>query len=246
MNLNDIYSEYKNNCTKQEQQIMSYIIDNQIEVSECSIKQLARKIKVTISSITKTCNRIGLKGFKGLQSQLIMFNEKNDFSEDYSLNYIHKILKNTMDNILTIDIKNIIEICKEIRENKKIIYIFSSGLSKLITEIFSFSLLEIGYVVKHISNFHDSRLHEINDELCFLVSASGTNTRFKRWGIFLEKHTESKIIYITAGKNCVFKENKIHFYAKNYNMLNVESKSMPIQCAYIVKTILDLFLLNLL
>ncbi|MGL4382780.1 MAG: MurR/RpiR family transcriptional regulator [Bacilli bacterium] len=198
---------------KGEQRILDYLVHNSQEAINMSLKSIAQEVNVAPSSITRLAQKLGYDGFLQLRLAIAMQlkdSQTNDDLDliDYEESFLmsqQKILKNnvnvlqaTLDNIATVDIKQVIRLLL----SKKRISIIGLGYSSIAAMDASYRLARIGLNVNVISDTHNIVMKAAisnSDDLVIALSDSGLTNEIS-YALNLASSNQAATVLITNAK----------------------------------------------
>ncbi|ATZ21889.1 MurR/RpiR family transcriptional regulator [Mesoplasma tabanidae] len=211
----------KENADSTKNNMIRYINENTGDFLSISIDSIARKVGISVSSVSRFSQKMGFSSFKDLQ---LYVNEENiKKNQSYTINdgtTIEEIVKNiTTYNSYTIketsDILNNEEINKVTNEiiSSKVVLIYGVGSSALAAQELNTNLKKTGINCAYFSDFHSilAILSTLSDDsLVILISSS------------LKSH-EIKFIYDYCYKNkiknlLITKDTTILEYEPSYKI----------------------------
>lgn len=181
------------NLTKTELTIIQYLNENEENLTNMSIVDIAFETFSSPSTVSRAIRKCGINGFNELRYRLeLPKKEKNLIS-------INEIMKKTLveanEVLQRISLKNVLDVVNEIsRYSNKQIYVFSRGPTEQVAKEFSFRLQLLGY---NILTTEDPAImvtlsEKINDQLVILFSLNGKTKEL-----------------IEVAKNCYLKRVKV-------------------------------------
>lgn len=208
--------------TKLEQQVLEYIINNIHNVMKLGVRGVAKENYTSTSTIMRLAKKLGYEGFIDMVYNIMPMveNEEKILSDEMiSMNGVD--ITSLLKYISEEDIKYFIELLMKM--DNKFIFIYATGMSKIIAEYLSKKLLIIGK--KNIfSSGSDSvgvfENHLEDMSILFVISKSGeTKTVLDKVNSARDKNI--KIISITREtENSIAKASDINFKIFDMNKLD--------------------------
>lgn len=123
------------NLTSNEERVLEYIEKNKKEFTRLTLKELAEKNFVSPPTILRLCKKLGFTGLNDLKYNIKqkLLDEKNSQEDNSYLELngvISSFLSNTKETYENISLKNIEKVA-ELLCSKKVIHLFSRGLSEM-------------------------------------------------------------------------------------------------------------------
>lgn len=189
----NITNEVIDTLSKTELSIIQYINENEQELANMSIVDIAFETFSSPSTVSRAIRKCGIAGFNELRYKL------NIPKEDKNLISINEIMKKTLvevnEVLQRISLKDVLNVVNEIGNyaNKQI-YVFGRGPTEQVIKEFSFRLQLLGY---NILATEDAAImvtlsKQITDQLVILFSLNGKTKDL-----------------IEVAKNCYLKKSKV-------------------------------------
>ncbi|MCR2045208.1 MurR/RpiR family transcriptional regulator [Anaerosalibacter massiliensis] len=149
-------NEVRDQLTNSEQKIVGCILDNNEEVYNLSIQELAKKCNTSPSSVVRFCQKMGFEGFQDFKIELAK--EKSDLNKNHSIVYEDVRVDDTIDDIVgkisagniksienTVELLDRSEVEKAVRvlNNANNILLYGVGASGLVAMDFQYKLMRI-------------------------------------------------------------------------------------------------------
>ena len=186
--------------------IASYILDHLDEMQHLGIKDMARQCHVAVSSISRFCKEIGLKDFAELR-ELLMTTDLVFEEQDYQLTpseRLHQYRKKVEESLImveeSIDIHQIIQLCQEIKNHKKIA-IFGLLKAESVALNLQGDLLMLGkqvYTNVSYAEQLDYIFHANEDDLIILFSYTGAYFDYQEIRALQKELVEPQIWMISS------------------------------------------------
>lgn len=171
MDLLEKIQAYQENATHSEKKLIDNILANPNNVIGYTSKDLAHKLSISNSTITRFCQKLGFKGYIEF-SKNIFEEQKNKPIEIENSNQVQKLnnvmrsldeINNTLFNVLNSDIINLTETFKtfnpqkfqniaEVLSESETIYIIGFSSCKIVASFIHFHLDRIGFNVELITH----------------------------------------------------------------------------------------------
>lgn len=203
--------------TPVEEYLLDYIVSNFDEFLRMNITELAAATNVNISSITKFCQKIGLRGYREFRAvclrehkdlqRLAVFDKKVPFDDTSGLEYIIHNLPLVYEKSIgytqvTLNTNVILRICESMKDATCLVY--GNGLNKNIADMFVYKLDEVGYEAKALDNLHyqqiDMLLHKGKKVFAILLSHSGTNRMILHVAEYLKLRNVPRVLITRRDK----------------------------------------------
>ena len=195
--INKNYGTY----TITEKKIAKVILNHQHKIKKLSIRELSEFCKVSASTITRFCRKIGYNSFIDFRLAIPDTPKqkvKSSSIMDTVSAYYMKSLKQSME---LIDLKMIERINKDIKE-KKIVYIWGLGSSGRTSSEFEQTLTRMGILVRSVTDSHMLLLSATQireDDLVIIISISGRSREVLKAVSLL--NSEATVAAITSDVN---------------------------------------------
>ncbi|WHQ36580.1 MurR/RpiR family transcriptional regulator [Spiroplasma sp. SV19] len=231
-----------NELTKTEQQIADYILNNFTAFSNMTLKELASKFHVSLSTITRLFQKIGINGFKAAKNELFAID--SDFLVT-TLQPVARLYKNTLcegiiHSLNALDFNKINDVAMTMYETKKIV-IFATGNSKILGQFFYFQLLYFQFDVTLISSLYDEKGFNLDQNTVVLIlTIGGRNIKVQRY-LTLIKNKPVMLKIIVSSSNVFVDKDSLdyHFHGKVIDETQLDTDIFPMNGKYIVQIILD-------
>jgi DNA-binding MurR/RpiR family transcriptional regulator len=245
--INSILLNHADSLTNTDIKILKYISKVQIEgnIFSLKIEDIANKMNVSNSKITKTIQKCGFSGYKDFKQYIYLENKKP--SQD---NAIMQYLNNTLIHSLDKTFENIsnydFHVFNGLIESATNIVFLSGGLNHHIASIFAAKFNKIGKKSKAIEISNPECNNITENSLLIVISLSGKNYKIKNRIKYIKENViHTKIISITlANKSNIFdyatKEHSLYFV--DYENLN--EREIPRHSLSIISVFLDMFFLE--
>lgn len=173
---------YKN-LSVTEKSIIDFIFENQKDILNMSITNIAKKTNVSTPTVSRTIQKCGYNGISDLRYTIMTENKMNTGpnrvdNKEYNVNQvIHKIYKECNDTLNNLIITDILKTVDLIRTSHRV-FLCARGATGLIAEEFLKYLLWVGVDailatdslwLKHIENM------AAKDDLIIILSVTGEN-----------------------------------------------------------------------
>lgn len=190
--------KYFDDLTNSEKEVFNYIYDNQLEVINMKITDLAEKSLVSKTVIINMTQKLGFSGYADFKYYLksgILPKAKKDSYKDLQLE-----LKDDINRTFSlVNMEQIKGVIKEI-QNSKTVYIVARGTSKAVGSHLNHLLLTLGIRCMFLEDYNlssiVSRTLEQN-EISILISLSGSTEKILEVAK-MAKIRKSKIVSITS------------------------------------------------
>lgn len=210
------FREYLSHASSTEKSIIQYLLTNPEKVAEMSVRDWAKEVFASPSTITRLCRKTGFSHYKEFQSSLLYENairkesitDKNSqIKKDDTLEQIvHKVIYK---NIISLeDTKNLIDIevleeSVSILHNASKIAIFGIGASLLVAKDAYLKFMRVNKPCMVTEDFH-AQLVQANNMTCndaaIIISYSGMTKEMVECAEIL-KNADIPIICITCNYN---------------------------------------------
>lgn len=191
--------------TDVERVIAHYFLDGN---KELGIQELAQKLSVSNSSITRFCKKIGLANYKEL-IYLYKYSSKGTKKRtDSSINYVNLNYSLLLNDIIEKLDKEQVKKAALMIDKGRIIHYWGTGYNAFCGEDFQFKFSRLGKIVNVIKDEHSIAMmaHGVQSgDLVIMSSISGDNeTILEAIRVVSEKN--AKVIVITANEKSPYKK----------------------------------------
>ncbi len=168
-------SEIEKNLTKTERSIIRYINQNEENIPNLSIVDIAFETYSSPATVSRAIRKCGIHGFQELRYRLTQPSQKKEL---VSLNEImNKSLIEAERLLEQISLPEVLHIVQHLQEAKgRRIYVFARGLTSYVAREFSLKLQLLGYNVMETDDPNIMRTvtkHITEKSLCILFSLKG-------------------------------------------------------------------------
>ncbi len=245
--INSILTNNAHNLTDLDKKILKYISKNEMEgkLFVLKIEDIALKMNVSNSKITKTFQKCGFSGYKDFKFA-VSLNERRALNENKVTEYLNNTLiyslNKTFENISSYDFN----LFNNLVDSSNDIYFLSGGLNYYIGSILTNKFNKIGKRARslEISNPECNNINE--NSLVIVISLSGQNYRIKnRIKYIKENIPDTKIISITiANKSNIFDYSEKEYSLTFVDYENLNEREIPRHSFSIITVFLDMFFLE--
>lgn len=225
MDISSRIKSMKDNLTESEKKISKYILENPSKVYKYSIKDLAKLIGTSTSSIVRFCQKLGYERFQDFKINLAI--EQSNIEEEKTVIYEDVRLNDNIDEIVDkismLNIKSIEDI-KDFTDRKELeraievlnkadsIYLYGIGASGLVAMDFQYKLMRIGKKALMYLDTHSQLASTVNiskGDAAIAISHSGKTVEVYK-AVEKAKNLGATIISITKyGNNPISKKSDI-------------------------------------
>lgn len=189
--------------SEMEKRLGDYIMENYYTIENMNIKELAKIVGTSNSTITRFCKKIGCESFIELKMKLSLASagskeEDNDIFNRVYNNY-HQIVECTKNSLNKEDID---KLTLKIKESRRI-SIYATGSAGLIANEFKYRLERIGYLVDSITDSHRMLINGCvlrEGDMAIGISASGFTQEVIQ-GLQAAKDNKAYTVSVTNFKN---------------------------------------------
>lgn len=156
----EITDEVKSNITSSEQEVIDWLNENEEEIPNYSINQIADASFTSPATVSRTIRKAGFHGIAELKYRISA--KMNYVADEKVVNEIfNHSISECRKTIEALDVDTILRVIRYIKFSEKI-YIVARGTTKLIADDFEFQLQMLGYNAYVLS---DSQILQISHRL---------------------------------------------------------------------------------
>lgn len=179
-----------------EYEIYTYLVNHQSEIVKMKLKDIAEKLHVSPSMITRVCQKLGCEGFTQFKVELRFNQTQEEKSSDDSLNYLMDYFKKIDNEESHIPIK---EAANIMAKSDNVIF-FGIALSGAMAKYASYLFNRRGLRSFVIDDF-SHRFNIYDKHSCAVVLSVSGETRETNAQIVVMKQVGMKVIVITNSEN---------------------------------------------
>lgn len=220
-----------------EYEIYVYLISHQEEVVNTKLKDIAAKLHVSPSMITRVCKKLGYDGFTQFNVEL-RYNQNLE-SNAYELNteYILDYFKRFNNEESQLALKNVANIMVKSHE----VIFFGIGLSGAMAKYGAYLFNRRGLKTYFVDDF-SHRFNVYDQNTCLVVlTVSGETAEINNQIIFV-KETGAKVITITNSANTTaakLADESICYYVPSYKDRYFYSSATQVPVVYIFECLVQ-------
>lgn len=246
--------------TSNEKVLVDFILKEPEKTIKSRPNELAATSFVSVATIYRLINKLGLSGFNELKLELISSLKQHDKEETIDFDYPisesdtpFKIVKNlntlytqTIDETMSyFDPESLLEIGNRLYE-AKVIDVYAASANLFIAENFKFQMQEIGVNINVPAENYIQELTAANSDsthVAIVISFGGRSTTTKEV-IKILKENQVDIILITATRDnplAVDAKYKVYFASNENHYDKVSSFSTRLSLLYILDTLYSIY-----
>jgi len=221
------------NLTANETELVKYILDHPEEFIDASTKEIARVCYVSVPTIYRLCEKVGVSGLSELKVKLSAglsdyLSANRDFDFDYPIKEreSHEAIARNLkeDYVETVNAtKNLMDMSEmhnaaHALRNAQRVVIFTSAGNLHFARNFCFQLEEIGIFAEAPSDEYEQRLlaaHMTSKDLAVIISFGGRGTIVHMTAEILKSNEVPILLISSAEENSLTPYAKIHLYLCN-------------------------------
>ena len=229
--------------SEKEKQLADYILGNTGDIKNINIKDLAKRVGISESTITRFCKKIDCENFVDLKLKIngaLGPNQKEKETENEGFSDIYYFYKDAIERTnASVNKSSIIDLVKAIKIAKKI-YIYGVGSSGLSASELMIRLIRMGFNVHSITDSHMMIINSSivsEEDLVIGISISGeTNEVYK--ALEIAQKNKAKVVVITSFESSrIAKLAQEPFIIPNSKFIN---KEMFVNSQFSVIYLIDL------
>lgn len=240
MKLIELINENYNSFSETEKSICSYLLENESQLVNMSIKEFANKSLSSKSSVIRFSQKLGFTGFLELKA-FIKWENENKSTIDDNYKFFDQIINDVEETVKYLKNKNLMKIYQEIDQSNNI-YVMSTGVTQQLQasefqRLFMLSGKDIRIIPTSTKSSEFKRMYELlsSDDLVFILSLSGENIELENT-VYLLNQKNIKTISISNFQDSFLSKNC------NYNVYGWSSRS-PVPSNWWLRTSSTFFLL---
>ena len=189
MNFFEIINPNIEKLTKNEYEILDYVIKHMNEIHNQNIREVAAACFVSTTTFLRFVRKIGFSGYSEfttvIKYTVLNNQEKPAATATFDMkqsDYREEYLKNIEETVRVLDDNKLNSLC-ELMMNRPKIFIFAKGFSKYAAEYVEYLYTLEGFLVVFPKNFEQRKLAYRNigkDDLVFVMSYSGDDQELIR------------------------------------------------------------------
>lgn len=241
-------SQYRNQLSQLEQQVLTYILENPEQVSQSNVNELAKQLFVSTATISRTCKQLGYEGFQDLKYTLSKYvdQEKEEVvmvPVTHLSAHVQRVKKEMELTLQSIDEAVIEKAAASIR-NSRYVEFFGVGASHPVCIDAARKLTFSGKVCNARGDWDELRrtANSLSErDLAILVSYSGETLHILEFAQIL-KEKKVKTIAIVGRKNSRLQEEVDLTF--NTHIVNCYDGELDMSSRFPLSIILDFMILT--